>query len=183
MPYPLVRRTVASIEYASIRIASYFPSNAIRRLALITFGASVGRGVAIHRGLEVRAARRLVIGDDVWLGVDVVLDARGGIVIGDSTSIGDGVQLLSAGHDWNDEDFRYTTAAVGVGDHCWINTRSVLLPGAEAENGTVVAAGAVVHGTIGPFALYGGVPARFIASRSQEVSYKLNASASKLFWR
>jgi acetyltransferase-like isoleucine patch superfamily enzyme len=58
--------------------------------------ARVGRGVAFGRGLVLRHARRIALGDGVLIDDDCVLDARGsseGLTIGDGTLVSRGTIL------------------------------------------------------------------------------------------
>ncbi len=49
-----------------------------------------------------------------------------------------------------------------VGRHCFIGARSVVLPGIEIGDGSVVAAGSVVTRNVPPRSLVGGNPAKII---------------------
>lgn len=177
-----LRRVASSLEINSIWLASFVPNNALRTATLRLWGAEVGKGVAIHRGLQVRCARRLVIGDDCFVAEDVCLDARGGLRIEASVSVNTGAQIWTAQHDWRSPDFAYVTAPVHVEHHSWISARSVIIPGTVIGVGAVVAAGSVVTREVPPWSLVGGNPAKVIGSRPVVETYKLNASASKLLW-
>jgi len=59
---------------------------------------------------------------------------------------------------------------VVIGDDCWIGAHVTLLPGTRIMNGAVVAAGAVVTGTVPSNEIWGGVPARKISQRATETS-------------
>ncbi|MDR0837613.1 MAG: hypothetical protein LBM94_05350 [Propionibacteriaceae bacterium] len=178
----VVRRVGASAEIVSIHIASYVPVQAFRILVLRLWGARIGRGVAISHGLTVRGARALVIEDDVYIAESVVLDARGGLSIGASTSINAGAQLWSAQHDWQDADFAYVKSTTSVGHHCWICSRAVVLPGVSVGNGTVVGAGAVVSTSLPEWHLAVGVPAAAIRERPKGLQYRLMAHKNKPLW-
>lgn len=177
-----IRRVASSLEINSIWLASFVPNNTLRVASLRIWGASVGKGVAIHRGLQVRCARRLVVGDDCFVAEDVCLDARGGLLIEESVSINTGAQIWTAQHDWKSPDFAYVSAPVHIGHHAWISARSVVIPGTVVGAGTVVAAGSVVTKDLPSWSLVGGNPAKVIGSRPIVENYKLNASKSKLLW-
>jgi acetyltransferase-like isoleucine patch superfamily enzyme len=60
-------------------------------------------------------------------------------------------------------DFPPREAPITIGDHVWICARSTVLKGVELADGVVVAAGAIVPGSVTePNALVGGNPARVI---------------------
>jgi acetyltransferase-like isoleucine patch superfamily enzyme len=57
---------------------------------------------------------------------------------------------------------------IAIGSDVWIGARTIVLDGAEIGDGAIVAAGSVVSGTIPPYAIVGGVPARVIRYRFDE---------------
>lgn len=177
-----LRRSVSSLEIMSIHLASYVPIQVLRVLVLRLWGARIGRGVAISHGLTVRRARALVLGDDVYIAENVVLDARGGLTIGESSSINTGAQIWTAQHDWEDEDFAYVSASTAIGHHCWLSARSVTLPGVSVGDGTVVAAGAVVSKSLPAWHLAAGVPATAVRPRPANLEYRLRANRNKPLW-
>ena len=53
----------------------------------------------------------------------------------------------------------------------WIGARATVLPGVEIGDGAIVAAGAVVTEDVNRFEIVGGVPARSIGTRREDVDY------------
>ena len=49
-----------------------------------------------------------------------------------------------------------------------------ILPGVTIGEGAVVAAGATVHKAVPPYAIVGGVPAKFIKKRPRDLNYKVD---------
>jgi len=73
---------------------------------------------------------------------------------------------------------RQVTAPIFVGDHAFVGTNSVLLPGAYVPERCAVAAGAVVTGRLEePGCLYGGVPARRIKAFPEGAAFFNRADA------
>ncbi|CAH0159770.1 Maltose O-acetyltransferase [Plantibacter cousiniae] len=173
---------VGSAEMVALRAASSVPSNDVRVAALRSWGAAIGGGCAIHHGLQVRAARRLALGEDCFVAEDVTLDARGGLSIGSHVSINSGAQIWTAQHDLRSHDFAFVSEAVRIGDRAWISARAVILPGVTIGEGAVVAAGAVVSRDVQEWTLVGGVPAVPITSRPRADSYRLDARRNKVWW-
>jgi acetyltransferase-like isoleucine patch superfamily enzyme len=54
---------------------------------------------------------------------------------------------------------------VRIGPDCWVGTKVTVLRGADVGRGSVLAAHAVVRGTVPEFAIAGGVPARVLKDR------------------
>lgn len=77
--------------------------------------------------------------------------------------------------DPNTPDFADRGGAVTIGDRAWIGFRAIILPGVAIGEGTVVAAGAVVTRHVPPYTIVAGSPARVIAERSRDLSYRLTA--------
>lgn len=180
------RRKIAliagSAEMVSIHGLSYLPFNGFRKLMMRMWCASLGKGSAIHHGIQVRAARRLRMGEDCFIAENVILDARGGLSIGSHVSINSGVQIWTAQHDWQNRQFDYVEAPVVIGDRCWISARVTILPGVAIGEGAVVAAGAVVTRDVAPWTMVGGIPAAWIGDRPEANEYTLNASHNKVWW-
>lgn len=56
-----------------------------------------------------------------------------------------------------------------VEDDVWIAANCTLTPGSNIGRGAVVGAGAVVTGSVEPYAIVGGVPARVIGRRNRDL--------------
>ena len=177
-----INLVAASVIEAMWRLGSRVPSRSVRVLLLRAMGARVGKGVAICRRLNVKAPWRLSLGDDVFIAEDVLLDARGGLEIGSHTSINAGAQVWSAQHDWRSRSFAYSAAAVSIGARAWISARSVVLPGRNVGDGSVVAAGAVVTEDVSAWTLVAGNPALKVGERVGEFDYELAARRQKPWW-
>lgn len=72
------------------------------------------------------------------------IQAVNGIEIGINVRFGPGVKIISADHDSNDYSRHIKTGPIKIGDNVWLCSNSVLLPGVEIADHTIVAAGAVV---------------------------------------
>ena len=178
----MLGRIFRSGELCSIAVVSYFPINILRIVVLRLWGAQVGSGCAVHHGLGVRAARKVRIGCDCWIDEGIRLDGRGGLDIGDHVSIGVGVQIWTAQHDWQSADFAYVTAPVRIGSRAWVNAGAIVLPGVAIGEGAVIGAGAVVTKDVGPWTLVAGIPAKCIGKRPIDLRYQLGARSDKMLW-
>lgn len=182
----VIRKTIGliagSLEIVSIHLAFFVPSNSFRIFVLRLYGARIGRNCAVHHGLQVRAPRKLQLGNDCFIAENVVLDARGGLTIGAHVSVNSNAQIWTAQHDWRSPSFAYVSAPVTIGDRAWISARATILPGLDIGEGGVVAAGAVVSKGVDAWTLVGGVPAKKLAARPIVNKYALRARQNKIWW-
>ena len=90
------------------------------------------------------------------------IDCTDMVIVGEFTTIaGYGTQILS--HSFSLEKNSQACAPIQIGHHCWVSTRSVVLPGSVLPSQSVLGAGAVLQKKYTEsFVLYGGVPAKYI---------------------
>jgi acetyltransferase-like isoleucine patch superfamily enzyme len=137
-------------------------------------GMSIGPRTSFHWRAAFYAPGGIGIGAHSIIGNDAFLDGRRGITIGDNVNIGGHVQIFTLEHDPDDRAFATKGGPVVIGDRAYIATRATILPGVTIGEGAVVAAGAVVTKDVAPFAMVGGVPAKFLRWRSTELDYSLD---------
>jgi len=155
-------------------LTGYLPSQALRKFIYCrVYGARIAKSAVIYGGAEIRAAKRLTIGENTTIGHGAVLDARGGLSIGRNVNFSTGVWIWTMQHDPRDPKFGIETAPVVVKDYAWLSCRSVVLPGVTVGEGSVVAAGAVVTQDVPDYSIVGGVPARVIGERPRNLNYRL----------
>ena len=146
-------------------------------------GLHFGDNVTIGRGAQIRPSgyygrslgAGLVVGDNSSVGPLSYLGASGGIEIGNDVLMGPRVTILSEDHVYLDD--RFTIKSQGVvekrtviEDDVWLGAGSIILGGSHICRGAVVAAGAVVRGTVEPYAVVAGVPATVVKRRMRVVS-------------
>lgn len=59
---------------------------------------------------------------------------------------------------------------VKIGNDVWIGANSIVMPGVKVSDGVIIAAGAVVTKDIPPYAIAGGVPAKVIKYRFDDIT-------------
>lgn len=91
------------------------------------------------------------------------ISGSNGIEVGYNLRVGPGVKIIAADHDVNDYAKHTSGPPIKIGDNVWLGSNSVILPGVEIGNHTVVAAGAVVNKSFKEGnCILGGVPAKVI---------------------
>jgi acetyltransferase-like isoleucine patch superfamily enzyme len=132
-------------------------------------GAVVGSNVRIVSSSRFYLAGRLVIGDDTWIGHEVlIVGGDADVVIGSRVDIAPRVTLVTGSH----ELFTIKGRAAGNGysspitirDGAWIGASSTILGGVVVGSCGVVAAGALVKSDVKDGCIYGGVPAKNIGN-------------------
>ena len=165
------------VRYLTNHVIARVPVYAVRHAWYRTvLGMRIGAGSALLMDLclYIRGRARpgesgIVIGRRTVINQQCCLDGRGGLTIGDNVDISAGVWILTDGHDMNEPLFGEVLAPVVIGNHVWIGSRALILPGVTIGEGAVVAAGAVVAGNVAPYMVVGGVPARPIGTRSRSL--------------
>jgi acetyltransferase-like isoleucine patch superfamily enzyme len=138
------------------------------------FGLTIGEGSSIYRCPEIRSPANLTIGNNTTIGKDVILDARSGIVVGNSVNFSSEAAIWTLQHDVRSLTFGTVGKPVVIHDYAWISFRATVLPGVTVGEGAVVAAHAVVVKDVAPYTIVAGVPAREVGVRPRGLSYKLD---------
>lgn len=132
--------------------------------------ANCGDELWVSQHAILKFPQNLSVGSDVFFNRGAFVVARDEITIGDHTGIGPYAMINSGSHGYRDGSIPYRAQAhecepIVIGRDVWIGAHAVILKGAVLGDGCIVSAGAVVSGTVAPFAMVGGVPARKFAER------------------
>jgi putative colanic acid biosynthesis acetyltransferase WcaF len=164
-------RLVAETFYNAV--LCHLPVRTVRMAWLRASGATLGTGAAVFWGTTVFNARDLEIGARSVVNFRCVLDARGGLRIGEDVVVASDVQVITGGHDVDDEGFRPYFRSVDIGDRVWLASRTTVLAGVQVGEGAVVAACALVTEDVPAFAVVGGVPAKLVRDRARGLTYRI----------
>ena len=153
----------------ALRLVNYYNyAHAVPRRRL-----TLGADARISPNAVFSNPERIVLGDRVSLGARCHLWAgpgTGRIVVGDDVLFGPEVMVTAAGYRFDDgapvTAQAMDEADIHIGDDVWLGTRAIVLPGARIGAGAIVGAGAVVRGEIPPGAVAAGVPARVVGRRA-----------------
>jgi putative colanic acid biosynthesis acetyltransferase WcaF len=136
-----------------------------RSALLRMFGATVGKKVLIRPTVTITYPWKLTIGDNCWIGDDVVLYTLGKLDIGSNTVISQKSYICTASHDIASEDFTIFDRKVTIGRKVWLAADVFVAPGVNIGDGCVVGARSSVFSDLPPMMLCKGTPARPIRPR------------------
>ena len=150
-----------------------FPTGAVFGEQWIRIGRDtlVGPHVSLSAGMV--PGQRMVsdpvvsIGDRCMIGRGSHIVGHWSIEIGDDIQTGPYVYITDQNHVYEDPDLPVgrqwpVEAAVRIGSGSWLGANAIILPGSQIGTHVVVAAGAVVRGTIPDRCVVAGVPARIV---------------------
>jgi acetyltransferase-like isoleucine patch superfamily enzyme len=132
----------------------------------------IGDGVFIgdHTYIQGRFDGRTRIGNHVWIGPQAYFDARD-LILEDYVGWGPGAKVLGSVHSGipvempviqTDLEVRPVRVRTGAD----IGTGAILLPGVTIGVGSIIGAGAVVTCDVPDYAIFAGIPARFMRWRT-----------------
>ena len=174
------RRWLPPPEFVLNHVVNRIPLVGVRMAAYEAFGVQLAdrRRSTIMLGTEVWEPKRLRLGVDTIVGRDCLLDARGGIALGDRVNVTSNSLFMTAKHEVDEPGFPATFDPIVVEDQAWVALGSTILGGVTIGEGAVVAAGSVVTRDVDPRAIVAGVPAVFVRERApgaeQETGYRPN---------
>ena len=134
-------------------------------------GAKVGDACVIHNvrfdNLYHYGFAKITIGNNCFIGDEVLLDARGGVTLGDHVTLSNRVAVLThinVGYPDHPLQKAYPMreSVVVIKRGAYIGTGATILPGVTIGQSSVVGAGAVVTRNVPAKTVVAGVPARKI---------------------
>ena len=140
----------------------HMPSG-FRVFVLRCFGAKVGKRVVVRAGVNISFPWRLELGNDVWLGEEVMILSLAPVKIGSNVCISQRAYLCTGSHDHNSETFDLRTESIEVKSGSWIAAMAFVGPGVTLGENVRVGAGAVVLRDVPDSAMAVGVPAQIKA--------------------
>lgn len=136
-----------------------------RRLLAPYVFARVGRNFKAFHFVEVSFGYNLEVGDDVVVHRNVLLDDRGGIVLGNNVSISDYASIFS--HSHSIDDIRdVTNRKTVLEDDVRITVGATVLAGVHVGKQGMVGAKAVVTRDVAPYHVNVGIPAKPVKVKS-----------------
>jgi acetyltransferase-like isoleucine patch superfamily enzyme len=135
-------------------------------------GAEIGNNVNICSSVTVLGIGSLEIGDDTWVGHEVLISSSSSVRIGSCVDIAPRVFIGTGTHQLDAKGTHSAGAGINkdivIGDGVWLGAGSIVLPGIAIGRKAVVAAGAVVTHDVTENVIVAGIPAKVIKSLTGE---------------
>lgn len=136
-------------------------------------------GVFIRKGSRIMHGT--VIGDGSRFNGPVTIKGNGKCIVGKYVAGGEHIRLITSNHKADEVNLQYALSMkigmqpqhadkkdIKIGHNAWIGDNVIVLPGVSVGNGAVIGAGSVVTKDVPAYAIFGGVPAKFIKYRLTE---------------
>ena len=125
---------------------------------------NIDKTAKIDRGVKIiyndKKKRKLIIGKNVFIGVNCVLDITKGIVIKDNVQIAPNVLIFT--HDSSKDRINPVEKEVIIEDGAYVGAGAIVLAGVSIGENAIVGAGAVVSQDVEANMVVAGVPAKVI---------------------
>ena len=144
------------------------PVSAIKVFLLRLFGSTIGKGVVIKPGVNIKYPWLLSIGDNTWLGEAVWIDNVAQVSVGSNVCISQGAILQTGSHNYKKAAFDLITGSIILEDGVWIGCRVVVNQGITVASHAVLTSGSVATKNLEPYTVYQGNPA--VAVRPRVIS-------------
>jgi acetyltransferase-like isoleucine patch superfamily enzyme len=132
-----------------------------RRLLAPHIFRRVGKNFKCFHFVEFSFGYNLEVGDDVVVHRNVLLDDRGGIVLGNRVSISDYANIYSHTHSIV-EQADVTNAVTTIGDNVRITYHATVLAGTKVGDNAMVGAMALATKDVRPYHVNVGIPAKSV---------------------
>jgi acetyltransferase-like isoleucine patch superfamily enzyme len=112
----------------------------------------------------------IIIGDHVFIGRNCEFNIAVGLNVGDDAMIASGCRFIDHNHGFVNPGVPISqqeadSGSINIGIGAWLGSGVIILKGVTIGRGAIIAAGAVVVAEVGPYEIWGGVPAKKISLR------------------
>ncbi len=114
----------------------------------------------------------IVLGDYVYINSGCVLYSGNGIKIGSHVLIGPNCSIVPVNHEFHNpnvlirlQGFAASKGGIVIEDDVWLGANVTILDGTFIGKGALIGANSLVNGTIAPYSIYVGSPAKCVGFR------------------
>ena len=150
----------------------------LRRLLAPYIFKRCGQNFKAFQHVEFSFGYNLEVGDDVVLHRHVLLDDRGGIILGNKVSISDYANIYSHTHSIVDQ-LDVTNALTRIDDGARITYHATVLAGVHVHEQAMVGAMAVATKDVRPYHVYVGIPAKSVRVKPNAPAGQENVTTVK----
>lgn len=143
-------------------------------------------GCRMREGAKILSPERLVCGEYVWIGEGVIVDASGGLEIGDHTTLGSGCYIWSHSSvmanilmDNRPGNPHIVHSKTRIGCGSFIGGPSVVYSGVSIGDRCIVMPMSVVNSDVPDNTMVGGTPAKVIKQIDEAYIARFKASQEK----
>lgn len=140
----------------------------------------IGKCVRFNGISRISNIENVELGNNVHIGDNASISAKGGLYVGDNTHISRNLVLYTDNHNYKGEllpyDNTFIEKKVIIEKNVWIGMNVIILPGTHIKEGTIIGAGAVVSGTVEKLSIFGASLGKVINKRDEEHYNKLEES-------
>ncbi|WP_246569743.1 acyltransferase [Lentibacillus saliphilus] len=156
--------------FDSLRMLSGKKGLLLRYISLKSLAKDCGDNVSIHQNVYIFGLENLCLGDNVSIHPFCYIDATGTIEIGSDVSVAHATTIMSTEHKYEDKSINIKDQGTKkiktcIKSNVWIGSGCRILAGSVINEGTILAAGAVVKKQVPKNSIYGGIPAKLIKER------------------
>ena len=164
----------AFLNYFYNNFLTHVPAHFIRRGFLRLFNKKISPNSVILMHTRLLNFWKVEIGERVVINQYCLLDCRRHTIrIHHDTDIGPYTKIWTLGHQPNSDDHELYGGDVTIGHHVWIASSVTVLPNIMIADGTVLAAGCVLHKNTSEKDIVAGNPGFVIKKRQNSLTYKL----------
>ena len=144
------------------------------------FIGGVADSTAVMIGARFKGLANIYLSPRAIINYQALLDGRGGtLIIDHDTDIAEHATIWTLSHNPRDGTHKSLGKSTRIGSHCWIGSRSMIMPGSHVGNNTVIGALSLLTKQAQPNSIYFGIPAIYRARNKPDYDLNYFPSLSK----
>ncbi|MFZ2959110.1 MAG: acyltransferase [Candidatus Ozemobacteraceae bacterium] len=139
----------------------------IRGVALGHFFEKAGKGLTVKENVEIWHPQNLTVGNNCGIGRNCAVNCVGKVVFGDNVRLGPNVMITTLNHADSKSGMICKTPCVKpvhIGSNVWIGFGVAILPGAQIGNNCLVGAMSVINKTYPDNSVIVGNPGKVLST-------------------